>query len=234
MAISYEFAANDTLITPQEIVDESPVGPNSYTDQRLPFMLRREEQLFRRYFGIAFYKVLMANRRKYSEASGTGITVYVHYHEGTPYTSGAVVLYKSRLYKATANTTALPSNQSYWKRAERFANDDYNFLWERYLRSIIAFSISNDSLFYRLVSDTPTGLVQRYEEGKSRSLKVTEAGRLKAEYQTDIDDAMAIMDAFIRENKDIYPDYLPLKDCNATNEFAKRRRPKNHGFNTYR
>lgn len=231
MAVTYEFGSVETLITPQEVIDFSPVDPASYGEQRIPFIAVREEKIFIKCLGMAFYKTLMADKKKYAMTAGTGITVYVNFQEGTNYSSGAVVLYKNRLYKAKANTTGqLPTDQGYWALAPRFVSDDHNYLWERYLRSILAFSISNDSLFYRLVSDTPIGIVQKYQENASKPLDVKSAGRLKAEYVADVDDMLHTMDVFLRENKDLYPDYKPLTDT-CVNCAPKRR---HYGFNTYK
>jgi hypothetical protein len=233
MALTYEFGSVDTLMTQQEVVDHAPVDPNSYADQRLPFIAMREEKLFRKCLGITFYKTLMADRVIYRMVSGTGVTVYVNFKEGTSYLINAVVLYKNRLYKAKAATsgTQIPTDESYWMIAPKFVSDDHNYLWERYLRTILAFSISNDSLFYRLVSDTAQGLVQKEEEGKFKAVAIKDAGRLRQEYQTNIDDLMETMHEFMKENKDLYPDYAPLTDdcvnCNIN-------KPRHYGFNTRR
>lgn len=228
MALTYEFGSTETLITLQEIIDHAPVDPASYSEQRRPFVAVREEKIFRRCFGIDFYKTLMADKVLYSTVAGTGVTVYVNFQEGTNYASGSVVLYKNRLYKAKTGTTAqTPADEGFWVLAARFVNASHNYLWERYLKVILAFSISNDSLFYRLVSDTPMGLVQKFDAEKSKPIELTEAARLKREYILDVDDMIATMDAFIRENKEEYPDYKPFSDV-CVNCTPKSR---NYGFN---
>src|SRR5690606_9941956 len=112
---------------------------------------------------------LMADKVRYSIVAGAGLTLYTNFQAGTAYAADAVVLYKNRLYKSKALTTGtqLPTDQGFWALAPRFVDDAHNYLWERYLRTILAFSISNDSLFYRLVADTPNGIVQKYEADKS-------------------------------------------------------------------
>lgn len=228
MALTYEFGSVETLITPQEIVDFAPVDPASYGEQRIPFIAVREEKLFIKCMGMAMYKVLMADKVKYAMTAGTGITVYTNFQAGN-YSSGAVVLYKNRLYKAKANTTGqLPTDEGFWALAPRFSTVEHNYLWERYLRTILAFMISNDSLFYRIVSDTPMGVVQKYEGDKSKALDVKSAGRLKMEYVKDIDDMLHAMDVFIRENPEAFPDYAPLEDA-CVNCAPKKR---HYGFNT--
>jgi hypothetical protein len=232
--LTYDFDAKETLLTAQDVVDNAPVDPNSYADQRSQFIAMREEKLFRAKFGIDFYKALLADKVKYSSASGSGLTVYTNFQEGTTYAANAVVLYKNRLYKAKASgTTQIPTNEARWTIAPKFETADNEYLWRRYLCTVLAFSVSSDSLFYRMVSDTPMGLVQKYDEGKMRPIKVQEAGRLKQEYQADIDDLIATMDAFLRENAEIFPDYLPTKNrCKSKNKYAKSKR-RNFGFNTY-
>jgi hypothetical protein len=231
MALTYEFKSTETLITLQEIIDHAPVDPASYSEQRRPFVAVREEKIFRRCFGIDFYKTLMTDKVLYSTVAGVDVTVYTNFQEGTPYALGAVVLYKNRLYKAKAvTTTQTPADEGFWTLAPRFVSDDNNYLWERYLKVILAFSISNDSLFYRLVSDTPGGLVQKFDSEKSKPIELTEAARLKREYILDVDDMIATMDFFIRENPEAYPDYKPLTDV-CINCTPKSR---NYGFNVAR
>jgi hypothetical protein len=232
--LTYNFDAKETLLTAQDVVDNAPVDPNSYADQRSQFITIREEKLFRAKFGMDFYKALLADKVKYSAVSGSGLTVYTNFQEGTTYAANAVVLYKNRLYKARASgTTQIPTNEGHWTIAPKFETADNEYLWRRYLCTVLAFSVSSDSLFYRMVSDTPMGLVQKYDEGKTRPIKVQEAGRLKQEYQADIDDLIATMDAFLLENAEIFPDYLPTKNgCKSKNEYARSKR-RNFGFNTY-
>jgi hypothetical protein len=232
--LTYDFDARETLLTAQDVVDNAPVDPNSYADQRSQFITIREEKLFRAKFGMDFYKALLADKVKYSAVSGSGLTVYTNFQEGTTYGASAVVLYKNRLYKAKASgTTQIPTNEGRWTIAPKFETADNEYLWRRYLCTVLAFSVSSDSLFYRMVSDTPMGLVQKYDEGKTRPIKVQEAGRLKQEYQADIDDLIATMDAFLLENAEIFPDYLPTKEgCKSKNKYAKSK-GRNFGFNTY-
>lgn len=231
--VTYDFGSVDTLITQQEVIDFAPVDPNSHAEQRLPFIAMREEKIFRKCLGIGFYKAMMADRLTYGEADCACDTTYTNFQEGKSYTTDDVVLYKGRLYKATngTNGTQIPTNQSYLRLAPRFRKDEYNFLWERYLRAVLAFSISNDSMFYRLVSDTPLGVGQKEDDGKFKPLGVRDAGRLRQEYQTNIDDLMGTMHEFIKENKDLYPDYAPFTDecvnCNIN-------KPRHYGFNTRR
>jgi len=229
MALTYEFGSLETLITPQEVIDFGPVDPASYGESRKANIVVREEKFFLKCIGMPMYKALMADKVKYRTVAGTGIVVYVNFNEGTAYSSGQVVLYKNRLYKAkSATTTQLPTDEGYWALAPRFGTDEYNYLWERYLRTLLAFAINNDTLFYRIVSDTPMGVVQKFEDGKSKPLDVQSAGRLKKEYVLDVDDMMHTMDVFIRENPDSFPDYKPLTD-NCIDCAPKRR---HYGFNT--
>lgn len=230
MALTYEFGSAETLITPQEVIDFGPVDPASYGESRKQNISVREEKFFLKCMGIAFYKALMADKVKYRTVAGTGVVVYVNFQEATAYASGNVVLYKNRLYKAkSATTTQLPTDEGYWALAPRFATDEYNYLWERYLRTLLAFAINNDTVFYRIVSDTPMGVVQKFEEGKSKALDVKSAGRLKQEYVLDIDDMMHTMDVFIRENPESFPDYAPLNDKCVD---CAPNRKRHYGFNT--
>ena len=230
MALTYEFGSTETLITPQEVIDFGPVDPASYGESRKTNIVVREEKFFVKCIGMAMYKSLMADKVKYRAVAGSGIVVYVNFQENTAYTSGQVVLYKNRLYKAkSATTNQLPTDEGYWALAPRFAADEFNYLWERYLRTLLAFAINNDTLFYRIVADTPMGVVQKFEDGKSKPLDIQSAGRLKREYVLDVDDMMHTMDIFIRENPEAFPNYAPLND-KCLDCAPKRKR--HYGFNT--
>ena len=229
---SPDFDAQETLANPQDIVDFGPVDPNSYSEQRLPFIALREEKFFAKCMGMPMYAALIADKVKYSMVSGTGIVVYTNYKEGVANAIGDVVLYKNRLYKAKAitNGTQAPTNESYWKLAPRFVTDANNYIWDRYLRVIIAFMVNSDSLFYRIVSDTAQGLVQKTSE-TAKPIKPVDAARVKQEYQVDIDDLMQTMDVFLHSHKVNFPNYLPfLSSCDNC---APRRR-RNYGFNVYK
>ena len=233
MATTYNFNAGETIITPQEIVDFAPVDPNSYSEQRTPFIGMREEKLFRKCLGIDLYKVMMADKVVYTFGyTGCG-TSYTHFTEGKNYVEDDVVLYKSRLYQCTTTTTGiqLPTDKGYWTLAPKFKTAAHNYLWERYLRTILAFSISSDSLFFRIISDEAVGVVQKQSD-QFKPLSVKDAGRVRQEYQGDIDDLMGVMHEFIRENPDDYPDYAPLSEKNC--DPCKINQPRHYGFNTRR
>jgi len=233
MALTAEYDAKDSLITSKEVVDSTPVANNSYAEMRTEFLILKEEKLFRACFGKDFYADLMNDRVKY-RIDGTGDEIYVNFREGTAYAVGVFVLHEGRMYEVTLATTgtqrpSLEVQNEYFKVAPKFATADYNFLWERYLRTIIAFSITESSLFYRHIQDTAKGLLKKFDEGQSRNATYQEVHALKGEYAGDIGDLIENMEAFILDNPLSFPNYRAvLKPCDS----GCNNRSRHYGFNT--
>lgn len=234
MALTVTYNSGDSLITSQEVVDSTPVANNSYADLRTPFIAMKEEKLFRKCFGWAFYVDLMADKVSY-KLDNSGDEQYVNFREGTSYTLGLFVLHEGRLYeviKATTGTQrpSLEVQNEYFKLAPKFATVEYNFIWERYLKGIIAFSITESSLFYRIVKDTAKGILPNYDDNQERTLW-TEINALKSEYAGDVGDMIANMEAFILENKTlaVFANYKPIAEPCAEGCGSRR---KHYGFNT--
>lgn len=236
MALTTTFNPNDSLITPQEVIDSTPVANGSYADIRTPFISMKEETLFRKCFGWQFYLDMMADKRRYSLTSGTGLTVYVNFRENVNYTANAYVLHESRVYQVTKNTTgtqrpSLEVQNDYFKLADKFATAEYNYIWSRYLKGIIAFSITESSLFYRAIQDTAKGLLKKFDEGQSSNATFKEVQALKGDYAGDIGEMIENMELFILDNKDLtaFANYKAvLKPC----ETGCQNRRRHFGFNT--
>lgn len=237
MALTVDHLSSDSLITAQEVVDYSPVGTNSHADLRAEFLALKEEKLARKCLGWEFYLALMEDRVIY-RPDGSGDVQYVNFRETTSYDVGDVVLHDGRLYTVTiaTNGTQRPSldvTNRYFKIAPRFNTDEYNFIWERYLRTIIAFSISETSVMYRAVHDTATGLIRKFNPETSEKASLRELSALKGEYAGDIGDLVNNMTEFILENREltIFAEFKAIKEaCHG----RCQSRVRHHGFNTNR
>lgn len=232
--MTVDFNSRDSLITAQEVIDNTPVANTSYPDMRGHFIAMKEEKLFRKCFGWDFYIDLMADRVSYKLAGGD--ETYTNFREGVNYAVGAFVLHEGRLYEVTKVTTgtqrpSLEVQNEYFKLAPKFATAEYNYIWERYLKGIIAFSITESSLLYRAIQDTAKGLVKKFDEGSTQNANIREVYALKSDYAGDIGDMIRNMEDFIVENDDltVFANYKAiLKPCKTGCDSRRR----HYGFNT--
>lgn len=225
-------AANETLITPQECVEFAPVDGQSYGEQRLNFIIDKEEQLFRRCFGYEFYLALMSDKINYCLDNQTDTQQYFIFQENTNYTEGSFILHKGTMYKIRKTTTGKqsPPSQSYFSEAAKFENAAFEFLWKRYLRRILAFCINNESLFFRVVRDTAKG-VGRVEDDTFKGISTKEAATIRNEHLKSIDDMIENCRLYILENKEDFAKCQWVKDSCASNGCTTRK-IKHYGFNT--
>lgn len=223
--------ANDTLITPQECIEFAPIDGNSYGEQRLNFIVSKEEQLFRKCFGYDFYISLMTDKIKYSLDVVSETTQYFNFQENVVYSPGTYLLHKGSIYKVVKLTTGkqTPPNQSYFEEAEKFANESYDYLWKRYLRRILAFCINNDSMFFRVVRETAKGVGQ-VQDDTFKPISTKSAATLRQEYLKEIDDMTENCRLFILSNPTDYVDCQFVKDSCESD--CTKRKVKHYGFNT--
>ena len=219
---------NDTLITPQEVVELSFSTNHSYIADRCNFIVGIEEGFFNSCLGWDFYQALLSDKYVYRQNSNTGageINI-THFQEGGNYLAGAHVEYEGTIFRALANITGANSvyNQAQWTKADKFKTAANQYLWDRYLGKILAFSVTSTSVMYRLVKDTPKGLVKNFDEGSSKAADLKEAMALKAEAKVDIETLIKAMEAYVERNAAAYPLYrVPgCKDSCAKNSFTKK------------
>ncbi len=235
--ITNDFQSSDTLITAQEVVLCSPLSPEVGSINHA-LIINAEERIFRKCMGYKFYNELMADRRKYVRTDAIVDTpntyAYTSFKEGTVYQVGKYVLKDGVLWKVKVLTTGsqIPPNREYFQLAERFINENYEYLWQRYLRNLLAFETSAIGMPYRAVQDTGKGLLRKYDDGSTMPAKQGEIAYLQKNYQGDIDTMIANMEAFIYENKSEFPNYLKFSDENLCGKGCNKRRVRHYGFNT--
>lgn len=224
---------NDTLITAQEVIEYSYSSNHSYVAERCNYIVGIEEQFFNNCLGWAFYEALLADKYIYrmNANTGAGEINITHFAEGANYTAGAHVEYEGVIYRAIVNITGATSvyNQAQFTRADKFKTAAYQYLWDRYLAKILAFSVTTTSVMYRLIRDTPKGLLKNYDEGQSRPADLKEAMALKAEAKVDVDMLIKSMEAYIERNAAAYPAYK-TDNCKQ-GSCTKNSFTKNLGFN---
>lgn len=218
----------DTLITAQEVVELSASTNHSYIADRCNFIVGIEEGFFNSCLGWDFYEALLADKYVYRQNANTGageINI-AHFQEGANYLAGAHVEYEGTIFRALVNITGANSvnNPAHWVKADKFKTAANQYLWDRYLGKILAFSVTNTSVMYRLLKDTPKGLLKNFDEGQSRPADLKEAMALKAEAKVDIEQMIKVMEAYMARNAAAYPLYR-VPGCEgscAKNSFTKK------------
>lgn len=223
--------AQDTLITPQEVVQYGPGDKHESGITDCSFIVMKEEKLFRECLGWDFYLALIADRIVYD--------TYTSFVYGTNYSVGDIILENGILYECIQATTGTQTleNVLYWKVAPKFVNTDYEFLWRRYLRTLLAFTISHTSLVYKAVNLTDQGLVRKKGENFDAA-DMKDVYLLKGEYAGDIRDILKNMDEYIMANKDKFPDYIKIKEndnllCKSKDGNCGYDKKDFYGFNLY-
>lgn len=227
---NFDFNQSDTLLMEDDVICHSPSSAHSYVAERCVFIATKEEKIFNKCFGWDFYLDLLNDKIKYSLTAAEGKVVYCNFIEGTPYAAGKIVLYQGKLYEVTSATNGnqKPAHPQYFKKAKRFNNDAYNFLWDRYLCKLLAFSVMSTSVMYRLIRDTASGVVKNYQSGKSEPATLKELQALKLEAIGDIDDIVENMQNFMKRYPDCFSKYKGFQNC----EKECKRKRRHYGFNT--
>ena len=210
--------AEDTLITEAEVIAMDQSTDHSYARERCAFIAAVEEQLFNECFGWPFYLALLNDRVIYlptGSATVNNAVTYTVYSRTAIYAAGVHVYHEGQVYEvlqATTGTEAI-SDRRYFAPAAKFSNAKNQFLWDRYLGKLIAFSVTSTSVMYRLLKDTARGLVKQYDEGMSRPATIGEAMALKREAAIDVERIKRNMDRYIQRNAVAFPGYRSGLDC---------------------
>lgn len=213
-----------SLITPNEVKKYSPSDVEDDTTIKEEFIITQEEKIFNLFFGWDFYEALMDDRIFYE-----GLSTYKgDYNGSTAYLLGDSVQFVDKIYIALSNTTGNPpTNKVIWGLAPDFGSSDFDYLWKRYLRTILACNVLHSSVLYDVLKKSAQGLVKRKGETfDNANLKELQAW--KSGLYNDIQDVCYNMDLFINRNPDKYPLYKPLQDKNCAK--PKKRFP-NYGIN---
>ncbi len=195
-----------------------------------PFLVLKEEGLFRVWLGLDFYDTLLADL--------TDVSGAVNFVEGTNYALGTIVKWRERYYKSIAATTGeLPTDGAKWDKSIKFETETHNYFWERYLRTVLSWAVMHTSLVYNAIQQTALGVVQ-HSEDNARSVRVRDLASFKHEVGIDLNDFLQTMDAYLRRNKGDFENYMPNQlgaNDNTTDDEAGvvGHRDPNYGFTCF-
>ena len=152
--------ANISLIEPHEVKLHAPSDAHDDSASRCEYIIMKEEKLFRECLGMIFYHDLISDKIEYPPGT------YEEFDESKNYNVGEIVLKKDRLFECIKDTQKdKPGNEIYWANAPKFANEKYQYLWERYLKFLIAFYVVYTSSVTHAIRQTAVGL-QRNNKDK--------------------------------------------------------------------
>lgn len=215
-----------TIITAQEVVHYTPkrIGVDASTIK--PFVAIKEEDLFRVYLGLEWYEALK------DDLSSHGVVKFV---EGTSYGLNTVVLWRDELYISLVGNTegAKPGDPSRWAKAPKFQTTENEYLWERYLRNVLAWHIMHTSLVYTHYQQGGAGVTKREQPGgKDVVVTAKELAAFKKEIGDDFNSFLQVMDTYLKANKETFGLYKPNQEgdgCGSGEKFVGYPR-RNYGF----
>lgn len=191
-------------------------------------LLQEEEAIFRVWLGLDFYKLLLADLSDNSSATS--------FLDGTTYATGSKVIFDGLVYEAILETNGSqnPKNKTYWKRASKFNTAAYEYLWQRYLKTIIGWAVFHSGVVYEAIRVTQLG-VQRYgdnESFKNRPTTGKELASFKSEIGADVEKFLANMHKYLVDNRTSFTSYKGnSQSSNPVNPGSRKR--KNYGFSMH-
>lgn len=218
-------SAYKTIITAQEVIYYTPNAQGHGVDSLKGMIPLKEEGLFRVWLGMDWYTALLDDL---SDHSG-----FAYFQESTNYTTNQVVLWRDLLYQVTASPNsggALPSDSSAWQEAPKFATEANNYLWQRYLRTVLAWHMMHTSLVYTAIKQTALGIVQAGSSENQRPVSGRALASFKNEVGEDFNSFLLTMDAYLRENSTAFPLYKPNQEACDTPGSQVGYRSNNFGF----
>ena len=220
-------AATSKLITIEEIHSVTPRAQGTDRAMLEPLALQEEEALFRVWLGMDFYAEMLADVKDYSARPS--------FVEGNLYTTGFIVEYNGKYFNCISDTsgTQFPSNAAFWEPAVKFENSNFEFLWNRYLKTVVAWSIFHSGVVYEAIRVTELG-VQRYGENetfKNRPATARELSAFKQEIGGDLNRFLQNMHRYLVDNAATFPNYRPNKQGDLKRGIGNPR--PNFGFTTW-
>jgi hypothetical protein len=154
--------------------------------------------------GSDFYNALLANAR-----------TFVQYDSTVPVDTGVVVVYESNLWKSLidANNTVPGTDPGVkWESVTKFANSDYQTLWDNYLCELLSYMVAEATVYKSSFRFTNMG-VMRHEGDKSRAAELDGVRLLKDEFMSDIEILFKRMNQYLVSNKTTFPLYKTNQEC---------------------
>lgn len=216
--------AYKTIITAQEVIYYTPQTQGHGVDSFRHMIPLKEEGLFNVWLGLDWYAALLEDLEDH--------TGFSHFQEATNYTTDTVVLWRDMLYKVTATPNSggsLPSDSTKWVEAPKFKTEQNNYLWQRYLRTVLAWHIMHTAMVYTAIKQTALGVVQAGVTEKQQPVRGRTLASFKSEIGQDFNSFLQTMDAYLRKNSSTFALYKPNLDaCNQRSQVGKR--SQDYGF----
>jgi len=223
-----------TLIKDIEVLNVAAGDSNLDTSALSPYIVPAEEQYLVANMGVKLYDLMIADIQAefYTDIEGAKQFVF-----NKSYTTGTVVEYKEKYYKALQATdgTQLPTTHgTHWERIIKFSNEHYDTFWFDWgLRRLLSFAVfAAGSIGWAIrVTDVGVGSSQS-EQFKPSSGK--DLALLNRTFGIQIDSIWARIDRLLRSdaNKDNFKEYLGNEGVDTDDELAGKYNGKrtNAGF----
>ena len=220
--------AYDTLLSANDVRLSGMIGSQTDTAQVSNLIIVTEESLFNTYFGRTFYTALFADLAAYAATPFAVNTVYI---------AGSYVVFNGLIYEVLQSTTGaqIPAqNATYFALAAKFTTPANEFLWQRYLKRLLTFAVSNEFIIPSSMKQTEKGLI-RLKDDTFDAAKAADIATAKESNYQHIKQSIAVMEAYIMENKTAFPDYKRVADeaantCNTAQPTAKKYRRNTYGI----
>jgi hypothetical protein len=189
-----------TISLAAELVKFAPVNSKFDAAALCSILDVEEETLFRECLGFEFYEALYKDLKTVPDA-----TTFV---ELKTYTAGEFVIVNGLIYECLVGGSYYNVTNANFKPIKKFNNENYQIFWERYLGKLISWRCFYSIVVYKAIDFTNTGLMRNKTE-YSDAANTKEISFFKHEFEGDMRDLFANMDAFLRRNASLYPLYKP-------------------------
>lgn len=185
-----------TLLTPFEVIKNSPAGNQYPLDDIRQLIPVIERDFMKNCLGLDYYDLLLKNCKTYETA-----TIW---KAGT-YTSGQVVIYNGSLLESCviSNTTEPSIGNDKWKEVDKFTKKEYNKLWEVHLKSVLCYKIYKESIPYATIKSNAKGLtINAQDQSGNMTATSKDIDFVCRTIQNQIDIMMSSMKDFIIDEHD--------------------------------
>lgn len=208
-----------TIITPYEVVSNSPVKESFPTKYICDQIYIVEYNLFQECLGLDLYNALLDDIKP--------IAGIPEYDIQTTYSEDDEVIYEGCVFVSLSdNNTADPANINYWKVADKFNTECFQTLWDLHLKQLLAFSIILPAVSYATYQAGGSGLMEIINENeKTASYKVFDSFERKLNSDVAIRKKSIINYIVDNSNKNCFEDYKLFKDsCKINCDISGGRR----------
>lgn len=210
-----------TLITPYEVIKYGPVAESFPTKYVCDNIFVTESELFHDCLGDDLHEAMLANMQSMS-----GID---DYDIQTVYSEGDEVVYEGCVFVSLKDgNTKDPDNVNTWKVRDKFENECFQNMWDRYLKQLLAYSVILASVRYATFQAGGHGIMEMIDDQAGSR---TVSGRAFDGYERKLDSDIALRKKLIMKymvsdsNESCFADYQVYRDyCNEYCDTKPRKR----------